>query len=66
MCVEQKYILCIIQSSPDTAPLLVNSWRYESGNIRQYCVTGNSVRRLSWELSKGGAISGVDCNLLCV
>jgi len=65
--VEPKYILRIIQSNPDTAPLFVNSWHYvEGGKIPKYCVLRNSVRKLSRALSEGGAISRVDCNLLCV
>lgn len=67
VCVDLKYILRIIQSNPDTKPLFVNSWRYVEGDkIPKYCVLRNSVRKLSRALSESGAISGFDCNLLCI
>jgi hypothetical protein len=34
----------------------------EGGNVSQYCVTRNSVRRLSWVLSESGATLGFEYN----
>ena len=38
----------------------------ECGGKSKRSIAGNSVHRLSWALSEGSAISGVDCIFVCM
>ena len=38
----------------------------ECGGKSKHSIPGNSVHRLLWALSEGGAISGFDCICVCV